>query len=111
MGPPHAVLAAYDDFRVRLDEMGLHVQPTKCTAWCPQGLPNDLSIPAEFCKPSMGIRALGVPMGTSTFVDSFVADALVDDSSHLDLLPRLGDPQIAVRLLTLCYARAFAIKL
>jgi hypothetical protein len=44
---------------------------------------------------SKGIKILGVLLGTSFFTSSFVQNALRKDVQHMDLLPKMGDVQVA----------------
>ena len=48
---------------------------------------------------------LGAPLGSEEFVSTFVRSALEEETRDLDMLPRLGDPQVAFRLLTMVFAR------
>jgi hypothetical protein len=54
-------------------------------------LPLDFITPSQFNIPSKGIRAFGVPLGTSSFTSSFNKDVLLEDVWHIDLLHRMGD--------------------
>ncbi|KAL2621198.1 hypothetical protein R1flu_001403 [Riccia fluitans] len=74
--------------------MGLTVQPIKCAAWSPSGLPSSLSLPSGFTLPSAGLRVLGALIGLDSFQASFVRDALEVDVSTIHQLPLLGDPKV-----------------
>jgi len=54
-------------------------------------LPPNFITSSQFNIPSKGIRALGVPLGNSSFTSSFSKDALLEDVWHIDLLHRMGD--------------------
>jgi hypothetical protein len=65
-------------------------------------LPLEFNTPSQFTTPYEGIRILRVPLGTLTFTSSFIKDALLEDARHVDLLPKMGDVQVAFGILT-CY--------
>ncbi len=44
----------------------------------------------KYLFPTRGIRVLGVPLGSLSFIFLF-QDALNDDVQHIDALPRSGD--------------------
>ncbi len=83
--------------------IGLSIQPHKCVAWSHFGLLFDFNAPSQFTTPSKRIRILGVPLGTSSFTSSFIKDALLEDVWHVDLLPKMGDVQVAFGILTHCF--------
>ena len=51
-----------------------------------------------------GIRVLGAPLGLEEFVPTFVRSALEEDTRGLGMVPRLGDLQVAFRLLAIVVA-------
>ena len=48
---------------------------------------------------------LGAPLGSEEFVSTFVRSASEEDTRGLDMLPRLCDPQVAFRRLTMVFAQ------
>ncbi len=52
---------------------------------------------------SKGIRVLGLPLGTSSFMLSFIKDVLIKDVHHVDLFPRLGDIQVGLGIIIYCF--------
>ncbi len=58
-----------------------------CATWFPSRFSPSLG----FYIPTRGVRVLGVPLGSFSFIFSFFKEALDDDVQHIDALPRLGD--------------------
>ena len=52
-----------------------------------------------------GVRLLGVPLGSEEYVGEFLTSALVEERRGLDQLQHLGDPQVAIRILTQVFAQ------
>ena len=52
-----------------------------------------------------GLRLLGVPLRSEECVGEFLTSALVEDRRGLDQLQHLGDPQVAIRILTQVFAQ------
>ena len=48
---------------------------------------------------------LGAPLGSEEFVSTFVRSGWEEDTKSLDMLPHLGDPQLAIRRLTMIFAQ------
>ncbi len=55
------------------------MQPTKCVVWSPQGLDHSTSLSPRFFTLDSGFHILGAPMGSTSFVESFVANVLHED--------------------------------
>ncbi|CAI5982959.1 unnamed protein product [Closterium sp. NIES-65] len=102
VGPAHDVFPAYTALTARLNDLGLRVQPSKCSLWAPLDLPSDLTPPSDIIIAPNGLTVAGVPIGSDTHIISTVRDKLHSFSSSLPLLHDLHDPQTASRLLTLC---------
>ncbi|CAI5520296.1 unnamed protein product [Closterium sp. Naga37s-1] len=102
VGPAHDVFPAYTALTARLNNLGLRVQPSKCSLWAPLDLPSDLTPPSDIVIAPNGLTVAGVPIGSDTHIISTVRDKLHSFSSSLPLLHDLHDPQTASRLLTLC---------
>jgi hypothetical protein len=67
------------------------VPPYKCVVWSPLRLFSRFLPPSGFCIPVEGIRVLGVPSRSFSFVFFFLLEALNDDVQHVDVLLKLGD--------------------
>jgi hypothetical protein len=76
MGPFLIVSSAYEYFQTKFHAIGLSIQPQKCVAWSPSGLPPYFNTSFQFTTPFERIRILGVLLGTLTITSSFVKDAL-----------------------------------
>jgi hypothetical protein len=100
IGPLSIVSSAYEHFQIKFHPIGLSIQPLKCVAWSPFGLLSNYNTRSQFTTPSKGIKVLVVLLGTSTLTSSFIKDALLKDVQHVDLLPRMGDVQVAFGILT-----------
>ncbi|KAJ7570685.1 hypothetical protein O6H91_01G131400 [Diphasiastrum complanatum] len=105
VGPANDVFPAFLHFSQQLSALGLIENPSKCVAWCPQGLLPGLPLPTGFNTPADGIRALGIPIGFSDFVASSLRDTLGVHLRHADLLPKLGNAQVALGILTQCFTQ------
>jgi len=102
IGPFSIVSCTYEHFQTELRAIGLSIQPHKCIAWSPFGLPPNFNTPSQFTTPSKGIKILGVLLSIVIFTSSFIKETLQEDVQHVDLLPRMGDVQVAFVILT-CY--------
>ncbi|KAL2612314.1 hypothetical protein R1flu_024006 [Riccia fluitans] len=60
VGPPEAVMVAFHALEGHLLAVGLIVQPTKCVAWSPSGLPSSLSLPQVFHSLLQGFEYLAL---------------------------------------------------
>ena len=69
-------------------------------AWSPSGLGAFVVLPEGVSYATEGIRLLGIPLGTEEYVGGFLSSALEEDRLGLDQLQHLGDPQVAIRILT-----------
>ncbi|KAL2612029.1 hypothetical protein R1flu_023721 [Riccia fluitans] len=90
VGPLEAIVPAFYTLEDHLSTMGLTIQPTKCVAWSPSGLPSSLSLPPGFTLPFAGLRVLGAPIGSDSFKASFMRDALEVDVSTIHQVPLWG---------------------
>jgi hypothetical protein len=50
----------------------------KCVVWFPSGLNHSISLPPGFLIPDLSFCILGAPMGSTSFVESFMVEALHD---------------------------------
>ena len=105
VGPPARVVEAFSHFVLQLALLGLSVQPPKCVAWSPSGFGVFPVLPEGVSYVTEGIRLLGVPLGTEEYVGGFLSSALEEDRCGLDQLQHLGDPQVAIRILTQVFAQ------
>ncbi|KAL2629623.1 hypothetical protein R1flu_014309 [Riccia fluitans] len=55
VGPLEAVVPAFHTLEDHLSVVELTVQPIKCAAWSPSGLPSSLSLPPSFTLPFAGL--------------------------------------------------------
>ncbi len=46
---------------------------------------------------------MGVPLGISSFMSSFIKETMLEDVRHVDLLPIMGDVQVAFGIITHCF--------
>ncbi|KAL2632598.1 hypothetical protein R1flu_004077 [Riccia fluitans] len=99
------VLLAFHTLQDQLASVGLTIQPTKCTAWSPHGLPPSLSLPEGFRVSTTGLRILGAPLGPDSFVQTYAVETLQEALQSLHNLPLLADPQVAFGLLVHYFAR------
>ena len=106
VGPPPRAAEAFSHLAAQLALLDLDVQTSKSHAWSPSGsevfagiLPEGVSYVPE------GVRLLGVPMGSEEYVGEFLTLALEKDRRGLDQLQHLGDPQVAIRILTQVFAQ------
>jgi len=60
----------------------------------------DFNTPSHFITPLKGIRILGVPLDISSFISSFIKNALLKDVHHVDLLLKMDDVQVAFGIIT-----------
>ncbi len=59
IGPPSIVSSICEHFQTELHAIGLSIQPQKCVAWSPFGLPPNFNTPSQVSTPSQGIKVLG----------------------------------------------------
>jgi hypothetical protein len=71
--------------------MGLSIQPHKCLAWIPFGLPFGFIPLVEFCCPLDDTKILGIPCGSTSLAFSFLQEVLGEDVWHVDVFLKLGD--------------------
>jgi hypothetical protein len=85
--------------------LGLAVHLVKCVTWSPQGLNHSISLPPNFLTFNLGFHILGAPMGSTSFVKSFVAKVFHEDLMTIFSLFMLIDLQAIFGMLLLCYAQ------
>ncbi len=72
------------------------VQFDKCSTWLPSRPLLNFFLSTNFCCHLDGIRVLGVLFGLYFPPSSFLQNTTLDeDVCHVNVLPRLGDVQIA----------------
>ncbi|KAL2644960.1 hypothetical protein R1flu_012547 [Riccia fluitans] len=99
------VLLALHTLQDQLASVGLTIQPAKCTAWSPHGLPPSLSLPKGFRVSTTGLCILGAPLGPDSFVQTYAVKTFQEALQSLHDLPLLADPQVTFGLLVHCFAR------
>jgi hypothetical protein len=73
---------------------------------CPTfNLSLNFDTPSQFNTPSKGIKVLRVPLGISSFTSSFIKNVMLKDVWHVDLLPIMGDVQVAFKIITHCFVQ------
>jgi hypothetical protein len=77
----------------------------KCVAWSPQGLDQSISIPLHFFTPKFNFPIFDVPMGSLSFMESFVLKSFQKDFNMISNLLMLADLQVAFVILSFCYAQ------
>jgi hypothetical protein len=85
------------------------VHLTKCVAWSPHGLNYFISFPPNFLTSNLGFHILGAPVGSKSFVDSFVVKAFHEDLGTISSLPMFVDPQAVFVMPSLCCANTLVI--
>jgi hypothetical protein len=88
-------------------QRGLVVRLDKCALFVPNGgladsVRSTYNIPLSVQVTSAGLVALGVPIGTTEFVQRFLSDIVKSVQTFHDRLRVLDAPQIALVLLRLC---------
>ncbi len=96
-------LYALEHFQTELHAIGVFIKLYKCVAWSRSNLLFNFNTPSQFITPLEKIRVLGVPLGTSSFISSLIKNVLLKDVHHVDLLPKIGDVQMAFGILTHCF--------
>ena len=104
MGTAATITAAYPTLQQELQNIGLAVQPVKSKIWKPQRWLASERAPPGVHIAEDGVIVLGAPLDTPAFVESATEQALTKSRRHLELLPDLHDPQVALLLLTRCFA-------
>jgi len=88
--------------------LGLSVQLVKCVTWYPQRLNHSTSFPPNFLTSNLGFHILGTPMGSTSFVESFVTKVLHEDLRTIFSLSMLVDLEAVFGMLLLCYAQCLS---
>ncbi|CAI7862459.1 unnamed protein product [Closterium sp. NIES-53] len=102
VGPPSTITAAFTALTNRLHSLGLTVQPSKCSIWCPLDWPQDCATPSGVPIAPNGLNVEGVPIGSDGYIISTVQEKLDSFAASLPLLHQLHDPQTASRILSQC---------
>ncbi|CAI7730808.1 unnamed protein product [Closterium sp. NIES-53] len=102
VGPPSTVTTAFAALTDRLHSLGLTVQPSKCSIWCPLDWPQDCSAPSCVPISPNGLNVAGVPIGSDGYIISTVREKLDSFAASLPLLHQLHDPLTASRILSQC---------
>jgi hypothetical protein len=83
----------------------------KYVVWSSQGLDHSISLPSNFLTPNFGFCILGTPMGSRSFVESFVVKALHEDLEMTSNFFTFVDPQVIFATYLLCYAQCLGYLL
>jgi len=83
-------LALVTSPKLGLRQVGLAVQPYKWAIWSLSGLHLRFSLPSSLCTPIGGIRVLGVPLGSLSFMSFVFQNVLDNDVQHIDALFKWG---------------------
>ncbi|CAI5991644.1 unnamed protein product, partial [Closterium sp. NIES-65] len=102
VGPPSIITTAFTALTDRLHSLGLTVQPSKCSIWCPLDWPQGCATPSGVPIAPNGLNVAGVPIGSDGYIISTVQEKLASFTTSLPLLHQLHDPQTASRILSQC---------
>jgi hypothetical protein len=78
------------------------VQPTKCVAWSCQGLDHFISLPLSFLTLDLSC-ILGALVGSTSFVELFVAKALHEDLGMIFSFLMFINLQVTFEMISLCH--------
>jgi hypothetical protein len=81
------------------------VQLAKCVVWSPQGLDHSISLPFGFFTLTLDFCILGALVGSTSFVESFVVEALHEDLKTISNILMFADFQATFAMFLLCYAQ------
>jgi hypothetical protein len=70
----------------------LLVQLMKCVTWSPHGLDHFISFLLGFLTPNLNFHILGAPVGSRSFIESFVDEVFHEDLGTISSLHMLVDP-------------------
>jgi len=104
-GDVRTLAAIYDIIKVRGSRIGLKVNPEKCHLWTPVGLveplPSSLN-EVQLHGPAEGLKVLGCPVGSSSWVHAWVEEFAEGFATMLDRLKQLSNPRAASQILRTC---------
>jgi hypothetical protein len=75
----------------------------KCVTWSLQGLDHSISLPPNFLIFNLGFHILGAQVGSTSFVESFVAKALHEGFKMIFSFFMLADLHVVFAMFLLCY--------
>jgi hypothetical protein len=101
VGDEAAVLSTLSRLRDRFQDLGLHVNLSKCTLWSPQGMVRSPG-PVAATDWSTPHVVLGTPFGSASAEEQFLQGVLGKHERLLQRLVQFPDPQIALSLLRYC---------
>ncbi len=64
-----------------------------------------ISLSLDFFTFDLGFGILGAPVGSTSFIESFVVEVLHEDLRKISNLPMFADLWVAFAMLSLCYAQ------
>jgi hypothetical protein len=70
-----------------------------------QGLDHFISLPLGFFTFALGFRILGAPMGSTSFVQSFVVEVFHEDLGTISNLPMFINLHVVFLMFSLCYTQ------
>jgi hypothetical protein len=76
----------------KFSALGLLVQLTKCVVWSPQGLDHFISLLLGFFTLNLGFCILGALVGSKSFIESFMLEALHEDLGTRSSFLMLANP-------------------
>jgi hypothetical protein len=88
-----------------LSTLSLSVQPMKCVIWSLQGLDHSISFPFNFLIPDTNFHILGALVGSTSFIELFMAKARHKDFKTKSSFPMFTNLHVAFAMLLLCYAQ------
>ena len=102
-GPTEDVLSAISTIQEQGPSRGMYLNTTKSSLYWPSGSEfNSYLFPEEILRCSDGINLLGVPLGSTDYINSKFNDKIQKRTRSIQKLPKLEDPQIAVAILSKC---------
>jgi hypothetical protein len=84
---------------------GCEIVIVKCVIWSLSRLNHFISLLHGFLILDLGFCILGAPMGSTSFVESFVVEALHDYLRMICSLFMLTNPQAGFAIFSLCYTQ------
>ncbi len=111
IGPTSDVILVFLWLQKKFSTLMLSVQPMKCVTWFPRGLDHFISLPPNFLTPNLGFCILGTPMGSRSFVESFMAKAFHEDLEMISNFLMLANLQVTFTMFSLCYAHCLGYLL
>jgi len=80
------------------------MQLTKCVVWFPHGLDHFISFPLDYFTPNVDFYILGTPIGSKSFIESFVVKTFVEDLGTIFNFLMFTNPHVTFAMFSLCYA-------